>query len=446
MISKRRTLDLQESLHSRVGRFAELVRRTLHHDGAIVKHYQDIRDPKGAGHIVGHDDARDIQFVLELKDQLVDGVGPQRVQPGGGLVVQDDFGTKNDRPRQGHAFALPAGELCRHPVDGLSHAHHVQDLENPALACLGQNIGVFNQREGDVVANIHRVEQRALLEEESDLPPDRGKISLAGRVYAGVFKPDFTSVGFEQTHDVFEHDRLAASAWPEDDRRPTPVECQVHLAQHLKLSERPTKANQSDDRVRTVALVAIHAHGRAPMILAMDASVHVKSLHRGRLIRVEVLSWIDQQGRSIAREVVRHPGAVVIVPLSGPDRVVLVKNYRIAIDEHLWELPAGTLEPNELPLDAAKRELEEETGYRPVRIEPMGQFFTSPGFCNELIYVFVAQDLTFVGQRLEPHEQIEAHEFGWTDALAMIDDGRIKDGKTIAGLLMQQRRLEDATS
>jgi len=182
------------------------------------------------------------------------------------------------------------------------------------------------------------------------------------------------------------------------------------------------------------------------MILAMDASVHVKSPHQGRLIRVEVLSWTDEQGRSIAREVVRHPGAVVIVPQLGPDRVVLVKNYRIAIDEHLWELPAGTLEPNESPLDAATRELEEETGYRPGRIEPMGEFYTSPGFCDELIHMFVAHDLTFVGQRLEPHEQIEAHDFAWSDALAMIDDGQIKDGKTIAGLLMQSRRLEDATA
>lgn len=182
------------------------------------------------------------------------------------------------------------------------------------------------------------------------------------------------------------------------------------------------------------------------MILAMDGSVDVKSPHRGRLLSVEVLSWTDEHGRSITREVVRHPGAVVVVPQLGLDRVVLLKNYRIAIDEHLWELPAGTLEPNESPLDAAVRELEEETGYRPGRIEPMGEFFTSPGFCDELIHLFATQELTFVGQRLEPHEQIEAHDFGWSEVLAMIDDGRIKDAKTIAGLWMFDRRRHEVTS
>ena len=181
------------------------------------------------------------------------------------------------------------------------------------------------------------------------------------------------------------------------------------------------------------------------MILAMDGSVDVKSPHRGRLLRVEVISWTDEHGRRITREVVRHPGAVVIVPQLGLDDVVLVKNYRIAVDEHVWELPAGTLEPNESPLDAAVRELEEETGYRPGRIEPMGEFFTSPGFCDELIHLFAAQELTFVGQRLDGHEQIEALDFGWSEVLAMIDDGRIKDGKTIAGLLMFDRHRHEVT-
>ncbi len=182
------------------------------------------------------------------------------------------------------------------------------------------------------------------------------------------------------------------------------------------------------------------------MILAMDASIHVQTPHRGRLFRVEVLSWTDERGRPITREVVRHPGAVLIVPRLGPERVVLVSNYRIAVDKNLWELPAGTLEGDESPPDAAARELEEETGYRAGRIEPLGQFYSSPGFCDELIHVFVAQELSFVGQRLEPHEQIEAHDFGWSEALAMIDNGEIRDGKTIAGLLMFDRRGHEATA
>lgn len=175
-------------------------------------------------------------------------------------------------------------------------------------------------------------------------------------------------------------------------------------------------------------------------MLAMDGSLRVQTVHQGKLLGVEILSWADDQGRVIQREVVRHPGAVVIVPRSGPDHVILVKNQRIAVDDALWELPAGTREPGEEPIITAKRELEEETGYRAGRIETIGKFFTSPGFCDELIHVFVADDLEFVGQRLEPHEKIEAHELSWAKTLAMIDDGTICDCKTIAGLLMVLRR------
>lgn len=176
------------------------------------------------------------------------------------------------------------------------------------------------------------------------------------------------------------------------------------------------------------------------MILTMDGSLRVQTVHKGKLLELEVLSWEDNQGRVIQREVVRHPGAVVIVPKLGSDRLVLVKNQRIAVDEALWELPAGTREPGEEPITTAKRELEEETGYRAGRIETIGKFFTSPGFCDEVIHVYVADDLEFVGQRLEPHEKIEAHELSWAKTLAMIDDGTIRDCKTIAALLMVQRR------
>ncbi len=172
----------------------------------------------------------------------------------------------------------------------------------------------------------------------------------------------------------------------------------------------------------------------------MDGPVDVHTPHEGRLFDVQVLSWTDPQGRRIRREVVRHPGAVLIVGQLEPDRLVLVRNYRIAVDRRLWELPAGTLEPGEEPAAAAARELEEETGYRPAAVRELGSFYTSPGFCDELMRVFVADGLEPVGQRLEPGEEIEVEIVGRDDALAMIDDGRIRDGKTIAGLLMWARR------
>lgn len=168
----------------------------------------------------------------------------------------------------------------------------------------------------------------------------------------------------------------------------------------------------------------------------------MQSAYQGKLLELEILSWADDQGRNIQREVVRHPGAVVIVPRLGTERVLLVKNHRIAVDDTLWELPAGTCEADEEPMATAGRELEEETGYRAGRIETIGKFFTSPGFCDELIHVYVADDLEFVGQRLESHEKIEAHDLSWAKALSMIDDGTIYDCKTIAALLLVQRRDE----
>ncbi len=176
------------------------------------------------------------------------------------------------------------------------------------------------------------------------------------------------------------------------------------------------------------------------MIIAMPESISVETAHRGRLFAVEVLTWTDAGGHTIRREVVRHPGAVLVVPLLDARRLVLVCNYRVAVQDRLWELPAGTLEADEPPVEAAGRELEEETGYRAGHIEALGEFYTSPGFCDELMRVFVATGLDFVGQRLEPHEEIEARVIARDEVLAMVDDGRIRDGKTIAALAMWERR------
>lgn len=170
------------------------------------------------------------------------------------------------------------------------------------------------------------------------------------------------------------------------------------------------------------------------MIIVVKRSAQVRPVHRGPRFSVEAVSWRDGQGRALEREVVRHPGAVLIVPLLDEDRLVLIGNFRVAVNERLWELPAGTLEPPEPPLDAARRELEEETGYRAAEVLPLGQFYTSPGFCDELMHVFTARGLEKVGQRLEAGEDIEVRIVGRDEALGMIADGSIRDGKTIAGL------------
>ncbi|NLX14255.1 MAG: NUDIX hydrolase [Phycisphaerales bacterium] len=145
---------------------------------------------------------------------------------------------------------------------------------------------------------------------------------------------------------------------------------------------------------------------------------------------------------TVRRELVVHPGAVCIVPLLDPQNVLLIRNYRFSVDSELLELPAGTLEPSESPEACAARELEEETGYHAGHLEPVGRFYTSPGFTTELMYIFVADDLTAGPQRLEATERIRVEPMAVADALAACHDGRIIDGKTIAALSLWSNRLK----
>lgn len=167
----------------------------------------------------------------------------------------------------------------------------------------------------------------------------------------------------------------------------------------------------------------------------MNDRRRVETVHEGSLFNVEVLTWTDERGRSVRREVVRHPGAVVIVPVLD-DNLVMIRNYRVAVDARLWEFPAGKLESGELPERAAARELEEETGYSAKSLRKLGEFYTSPGFADELMHAFVADGLTPCGQRLEAGEDIAVEIVSRREALQMAHDGRLRDGKSIAALLM----------
>jgi ADP-ribose diphosphatase len=144
-----------------------------------------------------------------------------------------------------------------------------------------------------------------------------------------------------------------------------------------------------------------------------------------------------RDGRSHRREVVVHPGAAIVLPFieRGPDRVLMIRNERFAVGETLWELPCGTLEPPEPPEVCAARELVEETGYRAARVTPLLSFYTSPGICTERMYAYVAEGLTHEGQDLDAGEQISVQAVLLDEAIAMVRDGRVRDGKTIATLL-----------
>lgn len=159
--------------------------------------------------------------------------------------------------------------------------------------------------------------------------------------------------------------------------------------------------------------------------------------------RIDVLSVADGTKR---REVVAHPGAVIILPFLDQERIIMIKNERIAVMETLWELPAGTLEKKEDRLLCAHRELEEETGYRASQMSPLLEFFSSPGFSNEILHAYVAKDLTYVGQSLDDTEKIEVEIMKFTEALSMIKTGLIRDAKTICTLLFYATHHHQASA
>ena len=139
-------------------------------------------------------------------------------------------------------------------------------------------------------------------------------------------------------------------------------------------------------------------------------------------------------GDPVVRDVVVHPGAVVILPRLTDGSVVMIRQYRHAVERELWELPAGTLEPPEEPADYARRELKEETGYRAGRIEPFGNFYTSPGILTERMWAFRADDLIPGDPSCEVDEKIKVEVVADATLRAMVLDGTIVDGKTLAVL------------
>lgn len=168
----------------------------------------------------------------------------------------------------------------------------------------------------------------------------------------------------------------------------------------------------------------------------MHQIIHRETVHEGPLFDIERLHVPGKDGGGHSFEVLRHPGGVMVVPVLEDGHILMIRNYRISAEERLWELPAGKLEMGENPEHAAGRELEEETGYRAARLTKIGEFFTTPGFCDELMRVFIADGLEHIGQRLEASEDIIVERVLAQEAVRKACMGELRDGKTIAGLLM----------
>ncbi len=155
----------------------------------------------------------------------------------------------------------------------------------------------------------------------------------------------------------------------------------------------------------------------------------------GKFIKASVYDVELSNGKRAIREVMHHPGGVVVVAQKDENTILMVKQYRYPIKQVALELPAGRLEPNENPDLAIKRELEEETGYIAKTWKSLGYIFTTPGICDEKLYLYYATDLEFIKQNPDEGEIIEFYEYKIDEVFAMIKSGEISDAKTICALM-----------
>jgi len=161
-----------------------------------------------------------------------------------------------------------------------------------------------------------------------------------------------------------------------------------------------------------------------------------KEVLQNKLFRVVDEVATDPSGFEIHRHIVRHPGSAVMMPVDEQSRVLLVRQFRLPAHQELWELPAGRLDPGESPLEAAKRELREETGYQANKWVNLVSYWPSPGYVDEKMDLFLALDLTAGKAEQMPDERIEMRWFPEAELAELIRAGNIHDGKTLIGFFL----------
>ncbi len=171
-----------------------------------------------------------------------------------------------------------------------------------------------------------------------------------------------------------------------------------------------------------------------------DAELHEKILseepaYRGKILDIRNVEVELPNGRRSSRDIVRHPGAAAVVALTETGKIVLVRQYRTAIDRVTVEIPAGKLDPGEDPLECAKRELHEETGFRPGRIRFLTSIVTTCGFCDEIIHIYLATHLEFDAPDPDDDEFLNVDVVPLSELIDAVLDGKIEDAKTVVGAL-----------
>ncbi len=165
-------------------------------------------------------------------------------------------------------------------------------------------------------------------------------------------------------------------------------------------------------------------------------------IYQGKVfnIIVDELEYFES-GNNTIREIVEHPGGAVVLGVLPDEKIILIKQYRYPIDKFIYELPAGKLDLGEDPMVCAMRELEEETGYRAGKIELLTYIYTSPGFCSEKLYIYLAQELQKKEQNLEEGEVLSVEYKTIDEAVEMVLNGEIVDAKSIAGIMIGEKIL-----
>ena len=181
--------------------------------------------------------------------------------------------------------------------------------------------------------------------------------------------------------------------------------------------------------------------GSSPGPVLNPIPVSSRSVFRGNLVELR-LDRVRVGKKTRQREVVVHPGAVAIVAVTDNREIVLVRQYRHAVAARLYEIPAGTLERDERPLQCAQRELAEETGYQAEHWELLGEIYSSPGFCTEKIWVYLARGLRSGTAVPDDDEELHVRLLPWTEIRPWVREGRLADGKSLAAILMAGWALE----
>ncbi len=164
-----------------------------------------------------------------------------------------------------------------------------------------------------------------------------------------------------------------------------------------------------------------------------EHKIDSKRIYEGEIINFRV-DKLRQDGKEVLREVVEHNGGVVIICQPTPEEIVLIKQYRYSVDEVLYEFPAGRIEKGEEPLPAAKRELTEETGYIAQDWQELSRFYTAPGFCNEMLYMYTATNVRLDEKSLDEDEETDVVLLKLPEAWQLVTSGAVRDAKTVAGI------------